>query len=95
MRRCMPIPKLKHYVARYKMDKKLLEEHPEHKEKLEKNGFSFESIHNMELSAIKVISQLSHTTDQFNPTRGIVVGNVLGSSIFNILLHPPIFMVDK
>ena len=32
----MPIPKLKHYVARYKMDKKLLEEHPEHKELLEK-----------------------------------------------------------
>ena len=32
----LPSPMLKHYVARYKMDKKLLEKHPEHKELLEK-----------------------------------------------------------
>jgi len=29
-------PTLKHYVARYKMDKKRLEDYPEHKELLEK-----------------------------------------------------------
>ena len=55
-----------------------------YKDKLEKNGFSFESIRNMELSAIKVISQLSHTTDQFNPTRGIVVGNVQSGKTANM-----------
>ena len=55
-----------------------------YKEKLEKNGFSFESIHNMELSAIKVISQLSHTTNQFTPTRGIVVGNVQSGKTANM-----------
>ena len=32
----LPPPRLKNYVARYKMDKKLLERHPEHKELLEK-----------------------------------------------------------
>ena len=32
----LPTPTLKNYVARYKMDKKLLEKHPEHKELLEK-----------------------------------------------------------
>ena len=36
MRRYIPTPTLKNYVARYKMDKKLLEKHPEHKELLEK-----------------------------------------------------------
>lgn len=55
-----------------------------YKEKLERNGFSFESIYNMELSAIKVISQLSHTTDQFKPTRGIVVGNVQSGKTANM-----------
>ena len=29
-------PTLKHYVARYKMDKQLIEKHPEYKEVLEK-----------------------------------------------------------
>lgn len=29
MRRYMPMPTLKNYVARYKMDKKLLEKYPE------------------------------------------------------------------
>jgi hypothetical protein len=38
----------------------------------------------MELSAIKVISQLSDTTDQFNPTRGIVVGNVQSGKTANM-----------
>ena len=36
MNKHVPIPKLKHYVARYKLDKELLEKHPEHKELLEK-----------------------------------------------------------
>lgn len=36
MRRYIPTPTLKNYVARYKMDKKLLEKHPEHRELLEK-----------------------------------------------------------
>ena len=36
MRRYIPTPTLKNYVARYKMDKKLLKDHPEHKELLEK-----------------------------------------------------------
>lgn len=31
----LPMPKLKNYVARYKIDKRLLEKHPEHKELLE------------------------------------------------------------
>ena len=34
--RHLPPTSLKHYVARYKLDKKLLEKHPEHKELLEK-----------------------------------------------------------
>ena len=36
MRRHIPKPTLKNYVARYKLDNRLLEEHPEHKELLEK-----------------------------------------------------------
>lgn len=36
MLRYVQQPKLKHYVARYKLDKELLEKHPEHKELLEK-----------------------------------------------------------
>ena len=32
----LPMPKLKNYVARYKIDKRLLEKHPEHKELLER-----------------------------------------------------------
>ncbi len=36
MKKHMPMPTLKNYVARYKMDKKLLEKHPESKELLEK-----------------------------------------------------------
>lgn len=36
MLRYVPKPTLKHYVARYKLDKELLEKHPEHKELLEK-----------------------------------------------------------
>lgn len=39
MRKYMPRPMLKHYVARYKMDKKLLEKHqdnPENKALLER-----------------------------------------------------------
>lgn len=32
----LSMPKLKNYVARYKIDKRLLEKHPEHKELLER-----------------------------------------------------------
>lgn len=34
--RRLPEPRLKHYVARYKKDKELLEKHPEYRELLEK-----------------------------------------------------------
>lgn len=36
MLKYMPKPTLKNYVARYKLDRMLLEKHPEHKELLEK-----------------------------------------------------------
>lgn len=36
MKRHIPMPTLKNYVARYKMDKELLEKHPEQRELLEK-----------------------------------------------------------
>ena len=36
MKKYIPMPTLKNYVTRYKMDKKLLEKHPENKELLKK-----------------------------------------------------------
>ena len=36
MKRYIPTPTLKNYVARYKKDKKLLEKYPDYKEMLEK-----------------------------------------------------------
>lgn len=55
-----------------------------YKEKLKNNGFSFESIYNIEQSAIRVISQLSHTTEQMDPIRGMVIGNVQSGKTANM-----------
>lgn len=52
--------------------------------KLESKGFTFESLNNIEKSASRIVSQLSQTTDQDDPIRGMVVGNVQSGKTANM-----------
>ena len=55
-----------------------------YKKKLEKNHFTYLSISNIEKSSQKVISYLSETTEQNDPVRGMVVGNVQSGKTSNM-----------
>lgn len=55
-----------------------------YKRKLENNHFTYLSISNIQNSSQKIISYLSQTTDQDDPIRGMVVGNVQSGKTANM-----------
>ena len=55
-----------------------------YKKKLEKSNFTYLSILNIEKNSQKVISYLSDSTDQNDPVRGMVVGNVQSGKTANM-----------
>ena len=55
-----------------------------YKKKLETNHFTYLSITNIEKASQKVISYLSDTTNQNDPVRGMVVGNVQSGKTANM-----------
>ena len=56
----------------------------EYSKKLKEKGFAMTSIEKIELSARKIVSQLSSATEQFNPVKGMVVGNVQSGKTANM-----------
>lgn len=55
-----------------------------YKKKLEKNKFTYLSISNIEKSSQKIISYLNESTQQEEPIRGMVVGNVQSGKTANM-----------
>ncbi len=55
-----------------------------YKKKLEKDNFTFASISNIEKASQKVVSYLKSDTDQNDPVRGMVVGNVQSGKTANM-----------
>ena len=62
MENMKPSLKLKHYVARYKMDKILLERHPEHKELLKKRIKQ----HEQDIVAYVTSERFEYALEHFN-----------------------------
>ena len=55
-----------------------------YKKKLKKNGFTEESIKEIEKATIKILKRLSRDTTQSGPVRGLVVGNVQSGKTANM-----------
>lgn len=55
-----------------------------YKKKLESNNFTYTSIDSIEKSSQKIVSYLSDSTEQNNPVRGMVVGNVQSGKTANM-----------
>lgn len=53
-------------------------------EKLKNNGFSYDSISNIEISTTHIVTSLSDRTERYDPVRGMVVGNVQSGKTANM-----------